>query len=155
MDVKEEPPSAERREQAQPCDATRKTRKTGPKRKKAGCGDDGDGQAKRKRAKAAAEPVEKRLSSVGKTVPWRPHPNEKTRQRILRALPGSAHRMFLLEHKVVTPIGSPGGGVEEFVVLGATANGEMNNHRLYFLPHVSYSRRVVHDISYQHGVEHS
>ena len=36
---------------------------------------------------------------------------------------GSGHRMFLLERKVQAPIGSEGGPVEHFAVLGATGNG--------------------------------
>lgn len=31
--------------------------------------------------------------------------------------------MFLIERTKLQPVGTPGGGVEEFEVLGATANG--------------------------------
>ena len=51
--------------------------------------------------------------------------SQKTRERIARALPGSGHRMFLLNRKVAAPIGSEGGPVELFDVLGATGNGRL------------------------------
>ncbi|KAK9916899.1 hypothetical protein WJX75_008503 [Coccomyxa subellipsoidea] len=46
----------------------------------------------------------------------------KIRDRIFRALPGSGHRMFMLDRKTIAPLGSEGGPIEEFAVLGATAN---------------------------------
>lgn len=38
---------------------------------------------------------------------------------------GSGHRLFLIDRKLISPVGSEGGPVEEFNVLGATANGEL------------------------------
>lgn len=75
-----------------------------------------------KRRKKQKEPVEKRTDPYGKTVPFRSAPTVKISERIARAKPGSAHRMFLIDRKVVAPVGSEGGAAEEFVVLGATAN---------------------------------
>ena len=37
---------------------------------------------------------------------------------------GSGHRLFLIDRKLIAPVGSDGGPVEDFNVLGATANGE-------------------------------
>lgn len=36
---------------------------------------------------------------------------------------GSGHRMFMLDRKTIGPLGSEGGPVEEFAILGATGNG--------------------------------
>ncbi|KAK9823335.1 hypothetical protein WJX72_002022 [[Myrmecia] bisecta] len=41
---------------------------------------------------------------------------------MVRALPGSGHRLYLLDRKTVALLGSPSGPMEEFVVLGATGN---------------------------------
>lgn len=37
---------------------------------------------------------------------------------------GSGHRLFLIDRKVLEPVGTEGGAAEEFAVLGATGNGE-------------------------------
>ncbi|KAK9841932.1 hypothetical protein WJX84_004500 [Apatococcus fuscideae] len=37
-------------------------------------------------------------------------------------MPGSGHRLFLIDRKLVAPVGSDGGPIEDFNVLGATAN---------------------------------
>ena len=62
---------------------------------------------------------------AGGTVRYSAAASQKTRERIARALPGSGHRMFLLNRKVAAPIGSEGGPVELFDVLGATGNGRL------------------------------
>lgn len=62
---------------------------------------------------------------AGGTVRYSAAASQKTRERIARALPGSGHRMFLLSRKVAAPIGSEGGPVELFDVLGATGNGRL------------------------------
>ena len=36
--------------------------------------------------------------------------------------------MFLLDRKTVAPVGSDSGPIEEFAVLGATANGALMHH---------------------------
>lgn len=75
------------------------------------------------------------------------------------AFADSGHRIFLLDRKTVAPIGSETGPIEEFTVLGATANGGsaavhplslayfllldpvVGTHRHYLLSHL---RKQVH-----------
>jgi hypothetical protein len=42
---------------------------------------------------------------------------------VLIVYAGSAHRMFLISTKELTPAGAEGGRSQEFTVLGATGNG--------------------------------
>lgn len=78
---------------------------------------------KGKRGKTKTEhSAETRCDQYGSTVRWAATPNQKTRERIQRALPGSAHRMFLIETKQLSTVGSEGGPSQEFAVLGATGN---------------------------------
>ena len=60
---------------------------------------------------------------AGATVRYSAAASQKTRERIARALPGSGHRMFLLNRKLEAPFGSEGGPKELFDILGATGNG--------------------------------
>ncbi|GMH34383.1 hypothetical protein BSKO_02217 [Bryopsis sp. KO-2023] len=102
---------------------TKRTREASstPRRKRNG-GEAGHDEGNKKKRKEKAAPQEKRVGPTGRTVRWAPFPNEQISQRIERALPGSAHRMFLLERRRILAVGSEGGGIEEFDVLGATAN---------------------------------
>ena len=69
------------------------------------------------------QPVAPLILHPGATVRYSAAASQKTRERIARALPGSGHRMFLLNRKVEAPLGSEGGPAELFDVLGATGNG--------------------------------
>ncbi|KAL0056460.1 hypothetical protein WJX82_011587 [Trebouxia sp. C0006] len=46
----------------------------------------------------------------------------QTKERMARAMPDSGHRLFLLDRNLVSSMTSENGPVEEFSVLGATAN---------------------------------
>ena len=71
---------------------------------------------RKKRAKAPKEPAPQRIDSFGRVVRWSPKASIKTRERMDRAAPGSAHRMFLINRK-------PADGTSQaFDVLGATGN---------------------------------
>ncbi|KAI8468123.1 MAG: hypothetical protein J3K34DRAFT_523179 [Monoraphidium minutum] len=72
--------------------------------------------------KAKKEPAEKRTAPDGRTVRKLGAPSQQIRDRIARALPGSAHRMFLVSTRELRPAGAPGGRAHEFAVLGATGN---------------------------------
>ncbi|KAK9848236.1 hypothetical protein WJX84_001782 [Apatococcus fuscideae] len=65
---------------------------------------------------------EKRTDAAGRTVRFASAASQKVQERIARAMPGSGHRLFLIDRKLVAPVGSDGGPIEEFNVLGATAN---------------------------------
>ncbi|KIY99965.1 hypothetical protein MNEG_7997 [Monoraphidium neglectum] len=94
--------------------------KKAPKRKAAAAP-----KAKQPRAPKAPkkEAEEKRTGPDGKTVRKLGAPSQKVQDRIARALPGSAHRMFLVSTEEVRPAGAPGGRAHKFAVLGATGNG--------------------------------
>lgn len=77
-------------------------------------------EPKPKRAKK--EPEEKRTDRCGRAVRFSASPSQKVSDRIQRAMPGSSHRMFLIEAKELTAAGSTGGPSKEFTVLGATGN---------------------------------
>lgn len=80
---------------------------------------------KRPRRKAAAAPAaERRVDARGAPVRFSQRPNAQVAARIERALPGSGHRMFLLDSRKLLPAGAPGGPSEEFIVEGTTHNGE-------------------------------
>uniref|UniRef100_A0A7S0WTZ8 SWIM-type domain-containing protein n=1 Tax=Chlamydomonas leiostraca TaxID=1034604 RepID=A0A7S0WTZ8_9CHLO len=112
--------------------------KRGRKRKADAVGDAGDDDGagpstsqptqtqKKGRAKKEPKPEpEKRVDRHGYTVTYRPTCSFQVQQRIDRALStgaGAAHRLFLLGTQQVTPRGAPGGGEQEFTVLGATGN---------------------------------
>lgn len=76
----------------------------------------------KKRRKEQKQEVEKRVDDEGRTVRYRAAPCVKVKERMARALPGSAHRMFLIDRRVVVPAGGEGGGSEEFMILGGTGN---------------------------------
>ncbi|WIA41605.1 hypothetical protein OEZ86_008965 [Tetradesmus obliquus] len=98
-------------EQQQPKKRKQKQQKTQDKEPK---------QPKPKRQKK--EPEEKRTDEYGRTVRYAQAPSQKIYERIQRALPGSAHRMFLINTKVLRPAGAQGGRAQQFAVLGATSN---------------------------------
>lgn len=75
----------------------------------------------RKQREKKPEP-EKRTGADGRVVRYSATPSQQTQQRIARALPGSAHRMFLIDMQQLAAPGSPGGASHEFTVLGATGN---------------------------------
>lgn len=68
-----------------------------------------------KREKEAREA--NRLDALGNRVRWVAKPPNQIKQRMARALPGSSHRLNLIERKTL-----PNYGGEEFTVLGATGN---------------------------------
>eukprot|EP00878_Enallax_costatus_P008630 GHUV01009023.1.p1 GENE.GHUV01009023.1~~GHUV01009023.1.p1 ORF type:complete len:344 (+),score=82.61 GHUV01009023.1:103-1134(+) len=110
-------------------DSTQETPKASRKRKPASkrAGSDSDGQAppkrqRQKKQKTLKEPAEKRTNAAGVTVRFSAQPSQAIYQRIQRALPGSGHRMFLINTKELAPAGAPGGRSQEFAVLGATGN---------------------------------
>ncbi|KAF6255345.1 hypothetical protein COO60DRAFT_1702876 [Scenedesmus sp. NREL 46B-D3] len=72
--------------------------------------------------KQKKEPEEKRTDEQGRTVRYAQAPSQKIYERIQRALPGSAHRMFLINTKTVRPAGAESGRAQQFAVLGATGN---------------------------------
>jgi hypothetical protein len=73
--------------------------------------------------KRAKKPkAEKRVDEYGRTVRFSAAPNNGTRERISRAMPGSGHRLFLIDRQQQRPIGAEGGAAETFTVLGATGN---------------------------------
>eukprot|EP00879_Flechtneria_rotunda_P028992 GHRR01031243.1.p1 GENE.GHRR01031243.1~~GHRR01031243.1.p1 ORF type:complete len:247 (+),score=58.84 GHRR01031243.1:121-861(+) len=74
------------------------------------------------RKKAAKQPGQKRTDAFGRTVRFAASPSQAVLQRIQRALPGSAHRMFLISTKELSPAGAGAGRSQEFAVLGATGN---------------------------------
>lgn len=54
----------------------------------------------KKKAKQGGPPAEKRVDEFGHTVRYSSKPNQQTRERIYRALPGSGHRLFLIDRLV-------------------------------------------------------
>eukprot|EP01025_Chloroclados_australasicus_P059264 TRINITY_DN7484_c1_g1_i5.p1 TRINITY_DN7484_c1_g1~~TRINITY_DN7484_c1_g1_i5.p1 ORF type:complete len:309 (+),score=31.97 TRINITY_DN7484_c1_g1_i5:177-1103(+) len=76
-------------------------------------------QGQKKEAKAPKP--EKRTDKNGKTVKYRAQPSQQIAERIQRALPGSGHRLFLIQRGGVKydVDNCPG---EEFTILGATGN---------------------------------
>ncbi|PNW78529.1 hypothetical protein CHLRE_09g393550v5 [Chlamydomonas reinhardtii] len=66
--------------------------------------------------------LDARVDAAGRAVSFRPTANQDVRDRIARAMPGSAHRMFLVESRQVAAADAPGGPEQEFHVLGATGN---------------------------------
>ncbi|GFR45239.1 hypothetical protein Agub_g6637 [Astrephomene gubernaculifera] len=76
----------------------------------------------RKKAASNAEPEERRVDERGSAVKYRPKASQDVLARIGRAMPGSAHRMFLVDSRQLAPVGAPGGPAQEFHVLGATGN---------------------------------
>ncbi|GLC51966.1 hypothetical protein PLESTB_000568100 [Pleodorina starrii] len=81
-------------------------------------------QGSKRKTKAKAEKPEKevRVDDLGRKVSYRPTASQDVRARIQRAMPGSSHRMFLVDTRQLSPPGSPGGPSQEFHVLGATGN---------------------------------
>ena len=83
----------------------------------------GPSRPKKKRGnKADTAPAEKRVDASGRQVRFAPKPSIKTQERMARTAPGSGHSMFLIDRKTIAPLCSPGGGCEEYAVLGATGN---------------------------------
>ncbi|KAG2486731.1 hypothetical protein HYH03_014657 [Edaphochlamys debaryana] len=85
------------------------------------------GVAKGGRGKKGGEPdlEETRVNEFGGKVMYRPKASQAVQDRIARALPGSSHRMFLVEVRDAPPrAASPAtaGPAKEFHVLGATGN---------------------------------
>lgn len=77
---------------------------------------------KPKGRKKAQSDEERRVSPSGATVAYRPQPSQKVQERIARAMPGSGHRMFLVDSTPLRPPGAEGGAAAEYHVLGATGN---------------------------------
>eukprot|EP00775_Hariotina_reticulata_P009934 gene9934-10089_t len=75
-----------------------------------------------KKQKQKKQPEEKRTDEAGRTVRFSAQPSQAVYTRIQRALPGSAHRMFLISTKELAASGAEGGRSQEFTVLGATGN---------------------------------
>ncbi|KAG2432559.1 hypothetical protein HXX76_008904 [Chlamydomonas incerta] len=66
--------------------------------------------------------LDARLSPAGGRVSYRPTASRDVQDRIARAMPGSGHRMFLVESRQLAAADAPGGPQQEFHVLGATGN---------------------------------
>ncbi|KAG2454123.1 hypothetical protein HYH02_001159 [Chlamydomonas schloesseri] len=77
-------------------------------------------QAARDAAEAAR--LDARVDGGGRKVSYRPTASQDVKDRIARAMPGSAHRMFLVESRQVAAADAPQGPQQEFHVLGATGN---------------------------------
>ena len=77
---------------------------------------------KRGSKKGGGAEKEARMNAAGRPVKWSSRPAQPVVERMGRALPGSGHRLFLLDRKVLAPVGARGGAAEEFAVLGATGN---------------------------------
>ncbi|EFJ51142.1 hypothetical protein VOLCADRAFT_103541 [Volvox carteri f. nagariensis] len=77
---------------------------------------------KRKTKKAEAPEKEHRVDCMGRIAKYRSTPSREVYARIQRAMPGSAHRMFLVDSKQLSAPGSSDGPAQEFHVLGATGN---------------------------------
>lgn len=68
------------------------------------------------------EHEEKRVDVHGYPVRFSKTPNQKTRERIERAMPGSAHRLFLIDTAQIANLESSNGPSQEFTILGAVGN---------------------------------
>ncbi|GAB4820534.1 hypothetical protein N2152v2_007580 [Parachlorella kessleri] len=101
---------------------------------------EGKRKGKKRRISAATEAVddergkkqgkkgkpEKRVDAAGRTVRYASAPpsNPRSASHELCQVrpPGSGHRLFLIDRKLLSPVGSEEGAAEEFAVLGATGN---------------------------------
>ncbi|PSC74170.1 SWIM zinc finger isoform B [Micractinium conductrix] len=86
------------------------------------------GGSKRAKTGGSGAGGDKRVNQWGATVSWRPKASQDVRDRIARAMPGSGHRLFLIDRRQLRPVGAPEGAGEEFHVLGATGNVTVGRH---------------------------
>eukprot|EP00884_Botryococcus_braunii_P021169 jgi/Botrbrau1/7736/Bobra.0159s0166.1 len=95
----------------------------GKRKAEVGSTNEEENKSKKGKKPSAKGSEPKRVDEQGRSVRYRTAPTNAVRDRMARALPGSGHRMFLLDRKTVVACStSPSGPVEEFAVLGATGN---------------------------------